>query len=140
MTNTLQRTMNENMSIEEQLQKIDEYIILVKSLSYKEMKELQEFYFMYQSEYFQSLETKKWLITEGHGLDKSERRILNKIESLIKKILVDYENERQKQNCNDNNNDNDNDKFNRFLDIFETEMNKIYEKSIKSRKFRWATS
>jgi hypothetical protein len=59
----------------------------------------------------------------------------DKIESLIKKILVDYENERQEQNCNDNNNDNDNDKFNRFLDIFETEMNKIYEKSIKSRKF-----
>jgi hypothetical protein len=85
MTNTRERTMNKNMSVEEQLQKIDEYIIFVKSLSYEEMKELQEFYFMYQSEYIQSLETKKWLITEGHGLDKSERRILNKIESLIKK-------------------------------------------------------
>ena len=85
MTNTLQRTMNENMSIEEQLQKIDEYISFVKSLSSDEIQELQEFYFMYRSEYIQSLETKKWLISEGHGLDKSERRILNKIESLIKK-------------------------------------------------------
>jgi hypothetical protein len=55
----------------------------------------------------------------------------DKIENLIKKILVDYENEPQEQNCVNN----DNDKFNRFLGIFETEMNKIYEKSIKSRKF-----
>ncbi len=53
----------------------------------------------------------------------------DKIENLIKKILVDYENEPQEQNCVNN------DKFNRFLGIFETEMNKIYEKSIKSRKF-----
>jgi len=62
-----ERTMNENISIEQQLQKIDEYIKFVKSLSYEEMEKLQEFYFMYQSEYVTSLETKKWLISEGHG-------------------------------------------------------------------------
>lgn len=84
MTNTVKRTMNENMSVEEQLQKIDEYISFVKSLSFDEMKELQEFYFMYKSEYIVSLETKKWLISEGHGLDASERKILNHIEKLMK--------------------------------------------------------
>lgn len=84
MTKTLKRTMNENISVQEQLQKIDEYISFVKSLDFKEMKELQEFYFMYKSEYIQSLETKKWLISEGHGLDASDRRILNHIEKLMK--------------------------------------------------------
>ena len=38
---------------------------------------------MYQSEYIQSLETKKWLISEGHGLDDRERKILNHIEKLV---------------------------------------------------------
>jgi hypothetical protein len=84
MTNTLKRTMNKNISVEEQLQKIDEYIIFVKSLSSDKMKELQEFYFMYQSEYIQELETKKWLISEGHGLDSHDRLVLNHIEKLMK--------------------------------------------------------
>jgi hypothetical protein len=78
-----ERTMNENISIEQQLQKIDEYIKFVKSLSYEEMEKLQEFYFMYQSEYVTSLETKKWLISEGHGLDDWDRKILNHFEKLV---------------------------------------------------------
>ena len=84
MTKTLERTMNENMSVEEQLQKIDEYINFVKSLTFDEMKKLQDFYFMYKSEYIKSLETKKWLISEGHGLDRHERKVLNHIEKLMK--------------------------------------------------------
>lgn len=76
--------MNENISVEEQLKKIDEYIIFVKSLTFDEMKKLQDFYFMYQSEYIQSLETKKWLISEGHGLDRHERKVLNFIEKFMK--------------------------------------------------------
>ena len=84
MTKTLERTMNKNMSVEDQLKKIDEYIIFVKSLSFKKMKELQEFYFMYQSEYIVSLENKKWLISEGYGLDSSERKILNHIQKMMK--------------------------------------------------------
>jgi hypothetical protein len=52
-----------------------------------------------------------------------------KIENLSKRILLYFENENQ------NLNQNQNVKFNRFLGIFESEMNKIYETSIKSRKF-----
>lgn len=83
MSKTLERTMNENISVEEQIQKIDEYINWIKSLSFEQMQKLQEFYFMYQSEYVQSLETKKWLISEGHGLDNWDRKILNHIEKLV---------------------------------------------------------
>ena len=84
MTKTLERTMNKNMSVEDQLKKIDEYIIFVKSLTFDEMKKLQDFYFMYQSEYLQSLETKKWLRSEGHGLDRHEIKVLNFIQKMMK--------------------------------------------------------
>ena len=50
-----------------------------------------------------------------------------KIENLSKRILLDFEKENENQNSNI--------KFNRFLAIFETEMNQIYEITIKSRKF-----
>jgi hypothetical protein len=73
-----------------------------------------------------------------------------KIEKLSKRILLDFQNDNNNNNNNNKNNNNnenpnpnlnqndnynDNDKFNHFLGIFETEMNKIYETSVKSRNF-----
>lgn len=80
----MERKMNENMSVAEQLSKIDQYIDWVKKDDNDRILQEKAF-FMYRSEYIQSLETKKWLITEGHGLSKLDKKLLNTIENLMKK-------------------------------------------------------
>ena len=82
ITKQEERTMNENMSIEQQLQKIDGYINWLNA-DWENHKKMQKHNFMYQDEYVEHLERRKWLITEGHGLDNWDRKFLNEFEKLI---------------------------------------------------------
>jgi len=78
------------MTKEQQLQRLDKYINWIKiDENYEIMK---EFRYMYQSEYIEYLDRKKWMISkysQSELYDKIigdyDKSILNKIESLINK-------------------------------------------------------
>lgn len=76
------REMHKTLTVEQQLQKIDQYIDWLNA-DWENHKKMQKYNFMYQNEYVDSLKRRKWLITEGHGLDNWDRQFLNQFEKLV---------------------------------------------------------
>ena len=77
------------MNLEQQLQRLDDYINWIKIDENYEI--MREFRFKYQSEYIEYFDRLKWLLEKYSGeydydkiINDSDKIILNKIESLMK--------------------------------------------------------